>query len=125
MEPVSLAAGVVAVLTPLLSKGAEAFMDEVGKSVFEKASSLWSGLRAKWQGEAVQENMLDRYAAKPGTYQTSIQDMLAETLQADPDFARLLAGLMEDIKQAGPELNIIMEIETAEAEVMGLASTGT
>jgi hypothetical protein len=120
MEPAIIATAVVTALSPLIKKGAEAFMAEVGRKVFDHTKSLWRKLQEKWKGNAVEMDLLGRFETKPETYKAPLQDMLAEALEADPDFAKTLADRIDAIKQAGPELDIVMEIETAEAAVTGL-----
>ena len=51
MDPVSIAAGVGALLAPYLKKAAEEFAGEAGKYVQEKAKGLWEKLRAKFESD--------------------------------------------------------------------------
>jgi hypothetical protein len=120
MDPATIAAGAMAVLRPLLSKGVEVFADEVGEIVGAKARSLWDSLKARWAGAAVREDMLTRFEAKPDVYGAAVHDLLVEALGQDEDLAKDLARVLAEIKKAGPDLRIAIDIQTAEDEVVGL-----
>ena len=119
MEPLTLAASALAVLTPYVKKAAEEFTGETGKAIAEKAGSLLAKLKSWWTGDEAATDTITRYEENPARYEPYLEDVLKEKLLNDPQLRSELAELLREIKEAGPDLRIVQRMKKAE-EVVGL-----
>jgi hypothetical protein len=126
MDPftMTLAGQAVAALTPLLKKGAEALVNELGTKLgdnvatatVDKLKGLLNRIRVKFSGDDEAVDALRNFEKKPDRYASTVQDILKERLDKDKDFAKELDGLVK-----GVNLNIIIKM-TEGKEVTGLKS---
>jgi hypothetical protein len=114
MEPATIAAAAVALLVPYATKAAESFAGEVGKAVFQKTTSLWSWIKAKFTKDDPGSDVLQRFEKAPEKYQGYLEDVLNERLSKDTGFSEELGRLIHEIKNMAPNLNIVQEMEKAE-----------
>ena len=112
MDPATIAAGVVVLLSPYVKKSVEAFAGEAGKLVFKKTEELFTWIKSKFTGEAA--STLGRFEKDPERYAPFLEDILAEHLQRDPKLLADLAGIMEEIKKEAPTLNVVIKMKEAE-----------
>jgi len=127
----TIAASVVAILTPILKKGAERFAEEIGKSVEEsggqagkrvgeivvdKTKRIFDKLKEKISGneEATMNLKLLEKDPENEVYAQSFQKVLAKELDNDKNFAQEIDTQIKEIKQSNPQVKAI--IEKAEAE---------
>jgi hypothetical protein len=118
MEPAVLTAGAIAVLVPYVKKAAEEFAGEVGKSVFEKTKALWSWVKGKFTAP-VEAEVVKRFEEDPERYRPFLEDLLVSRLEKSPELTSEFAHLIQEIKAAGPAVNIVINMNKAE-EVLGL-----
>ncbi len=117
MDPVStLVTGVMTVLMPYVTKGAEEFAKAAGDVAFRKAKGLIDTLRAKLAGDKEASESLTRLEEKPERYKPVVEDVLKEKLSQD---TALAAEVERQLKDMAPELEIIQRIKGGEA-VTGL-----
>src|SRR5437868_12441654 len=118
MDPaiVDIATKVVAVLLPLVSKGAEEFASKIGDAAYEKAKGILSTLKQRWSVDTEATEGLVRFEQKPERYQTVLEDILQEKLSEDHDLAEQLSRLLQEI---GPTLEIIQQMEEGK-DIIGL-----
>jgi hypothetical protein len=127
----TIAASVIAILTPFLKKGAEKFAEEIGKSIEEsggeagkrvgeivvdKTKMLFDKLKDKISGneEATMNLRLLEKDPENEAYAQSFQKVLAKELDNDKNFAQDVEKQIKEIKQSNPQVKAI--IEKAEAE---------
>ena len=99
MEPMTIAASALAILTPYVAKGAEEFIKAFGKDAYEKTKGLYSTLKAKWSGDEEAMGTLENYEEKPERYEPVLKSILEEKLGSDAD---LRAELSQQVKEVAP-----------------------
>jgi len=106
----ALAASVIAMITPYLVKGGEAFASEAGKAAFKTVSDLMGRLKTWWKGDPVAEATAGAIAADPQLNGKRLGGMLDDAFVADPRFAEDVRSLL---KAVGPEITVIQNIKIA------------
>ncbi len=86
MDPATLAATAVSILLPYVGKGAEAFAQGVGKSVWERIQSVFTSERDK--------NELENFRTEPEIYEGVLLKRLEEKLRQDEQLAQELHRLL-------------------------------
>lgn len=119
MDPVSIAAGVGALLAPYLKKAAEEFAGEAGKYVQEKAKGLWEKLRAKFEGDPPAEKTLERFEADPEGARPDFEAQLEKKVTEDPSLRDELAQALAELKRQAPYVRVVQRLKEAE-EVTGV-----
>lgn len=118
MDPIILATAAMAILKPLVKKGAEAAAGEIGKDGVNAGKRLLDALRARWQGDPIAEAKLEALSAEEPT--SADEDALAADLNGD----QVLAGQVDNIiKTELPKLYV--ELTAADAGTMTGAEIGT
>jgi len=98
MNKATLAASAAAVLAPLLAKGAEKFAQEFGKEAYQKSKALLERLRARLKGKPESQKALVACEQAPGREsQAALTQAIEAEMSADPDLARALAPLIEEL----------------------------
>src|SRR4051794_28254964 len=94
MDPISLAAAAVAVLSPYLAKAGEGAAKKLGEEAVDGAGKLLGWMRAKLGGGA--KEALEELATTPGDQdnQAVLRKQLAKALQADPALAAELQAML-------------------------------
>src|SRR5881409_2802477 len=110
MELVTLAATVIGILTPYVTKGAEEFVKAAGKDAYEKTKQLFATLQAKWSGNQEASEALDHFNDKPERYKTVLESILQEELEKDNTLAAEISQRLDGI---GPQLHIIQRMREA------------
>jgi hypothetical protein len=106
----ALAASVIALVTPYLVKGGEAFAGEVGKATFKKVSDLVQRLETWWSRDPVAHAAATAIPTNPALNGKRLGGMLDDALEGDPAFASDLRRLVDGL---GPEINVIQEMKVA------------
>lgn len=107
MDPVTLAAAAVGVLGPFLAKLGESGLTKAGEDLAdaagERLGALYTAIKSRFSGEAYQEAVLKGAEDKPDspTRLGALEGVLAETLEADPDFAATVTRLLAEAQAAG------------------------
>lgn len=117
MDPVTIAAGVGALLAPYLKKAVESFAGEGGKYVFAKAKDVWEKLRGKAKGDPVAEQTLDRAERDPEGARAELEAQVEKLAAADAALRDELAAALADVKRQAPHLTIVSRVKEAEEAV--------
>ena len=99
MDPFSLAA----IAAPFLAKGAEAFSKSAGDKLGEKASELCQAVIDKFKGDSDAEETLALAQKRPDSkgQQSALEEILAENLKDDQDFAAKVQRLVDELQKGG------------------------
>ncbi|MEJ2557846.1 MAG: hypothetical protein P8186_16785 [Anaerolineae bacterium] len=102
MDIQALAVAATALLGPYLAKAGETFAEKAGEKLAEKAGALYQMVKAKFKGDAYAEQTLARVEEKPEAKgrQGTLQEVLAEKMEEDADFAETVHRLVEEAKAA-------------------------
>lgn len=114
MDPVSIAAGVGALLAPYLKKAAEEFAGEAGKYVQGKAKELWEKLRAQFESDPPAEKSLERFEADPDGAQPDFEAQVEKKVAEDPSLREELARVLAEIQRQAPHVKVVQKIKEAE-----------
>ena len=117
MDPVTISAATVALLSPYVKKTAEAFAEEAGKAIFTKTKELVTWVKSKLSPEG--NSTLNRFEKDPDKYAPYLRDVLTEQMQSDETFLVELAKRTEEIKNAAPSVDVVIKMKEAE-EVVGV-----
>lgn len=117
MDPVVLATAAVAILKPLLQKGAEAAAGEIGKTGVNAGKGLLDALRASWRGDLDAEAKLEALKTEAPT--PAAEEALVADLKKDQALAGQVAVI---IKTELPKLYV--ELTAGEAGTMTGAGIG-
>jgi hypothetical protein len=97
MEPATLAAAAVALLSPYLVEGAKEFAQKVGGAAFAGVETLCGLVREKLAGPVA---ALEAAPADEDE-RALLRIQLKKALAADPDFAARLRALVDDVREKG------------------------
>ena len=107
MDPLTIAAGLVALFIPMLTKAGEEFGGKVGTAVYEKTGQLLARLKRRWAGDTFAEQTIARFEADPHRYGDYLQDLLVERIEDDRELREELARSLGEIQEIGPELKVV------------------
>ena len=98
----TIAAGAIAVLAPYLAEAGKGFAKKSGESLAEKAESLYGTIKAKFSGDNDATQALALVEAKPQSKGRlmALEEVLAERMDGDSDFAAAISRLVEEAKKA-------------------------
>jgi hypothetical protein len=99
MDPLTLAA----IAAPFVAKGAEAFSNAAGEKLGGKVGELCQAVVNKFKGDSDAEETLALAQKKPDSkgMQSALEEVLAEKLEADPDFASKVQTLVDEVQKGG------------------------
>jgi hypothetical protein len=106
VDPVSLAAAAVPIVLAWLRKVGGGVVDDVVESTSAataaKLKQIFQAIKDRFAGDAFAEQALDRVGedTESAPRQRTLEDVLAERLEKDPDFARVLEGLIGELSPA-------------------------
>lgn len=106
----TLAASVIALVTPYFVKGAEEFAKEAGGAAFETVKALAERLRQWWSGDPVAAAAGENLAKEPEEYASLLGQRLNTALAKDKNLA---ADLTKLTSSAGPYADIVQNIQMA------------
>lgn len=97
MDPATLAAAALTVLTPYLAKAGETMAGKIGAALPEQAGKLWAAMAAKFKGRPVAEEAVKDLAQNPADQdnQAALRKELKKVLVEDPEFLEALMPLLE------------------------------
>jgi hypothetical protein len=107
MEPISLAASAAALLVTYLrhvgDQAADTLGDRLGEAAWTKLARLHERVRARVAGDRFAERALQRLEQQPSNDRRRVvfEDLLADLLESEPEFAMALRRLVDDARQAG------------------------
>jgi hypothetical protein len=99
----TLAANVVAALTPYLAKAGEQLARQVEEAAWEKLKTIYAAVKNRLTGDVYAEQTLDRLEQEPQSpsRQAALAGILEEKLKDDPAFNTTLQMLLAEAKAAG------------------------
>jgi len=120
---------VAAAAAPYLAKGADAFSKTIGEKIAGKVVELCQTVGNKFKGDSYAEQTLARAGEKPDAKgrQIAVKAVLAEKMEADPNFAEEVRKLVEVLESDmgsseaifdqseqnmhGPQTNIVGDVK--------------
>lgn len=96
-----LAAMASSVVASYLAKGGEAFASEFGKSAGQKIVELADLVKSRFKGDKESEAILSLVEKdnQSRARVDSLEEEIGKKMKEDPDFARKLGALMEEIQE--------------------------
>jgi hypothetical protein len=97
MDPATLAATVLAVLTPYFIKAGEKLAENVIGSLPEQAGKLWTTLVNKFKGKPAAEEAMADLVKNPDDEdnQAAMRKQIKKAIEEEPDLLPALAALLE------------------------------
>lgn len=119
MDPLTLAAAVVALLKPFITKAADQFAGEAGRAVWDKTATLFTRVRSTLAKDPAVRDTVDKFVREPDAQADAVQAALARDFQCDPAFFAEVEALIADIKRTGPHVAVVQQMKVAE-DVVGI-----
>jgi len=119
MDPLTLAAAVIALLKPFATKAADQFAGEAGRAVWDKTAALLTRLRSALTKDPAVRDGVDEFVREPDAQADAAQALLAQEFQRDPALRAEIEALIADIKRAGPQVAVVQQMKVAE-DVVGI-----
>ncbi len=100
-----IAAMASSVVAPYLAKGGEAFASEFGKSAGQKIVELADLVKSRFKGDKDAEAIFSLAEKDPQSRArvASLEEEIGKKMKEDPDFARKLGALMEEVQETNRE----------------------
>lgn len=97
MDPLTLAV----IAAPYVAKGAESFSNATGEKLGAKVGELCQAVITKFKGDSYAEQTLARAQELPEAEgrQSALKGVMAEKLEADPDFSEKLQNLVDEVQK--------------------------
>lgn len=108
MDPATIAAAVMTVLTPYLREAGKEALNTAGELALGKAKSLLTLLRERLSGDATAAKDLSRYESSPEKFEPWLQATLEEKMQADPGLRSELQTRIDELRS---ELQVFQRIK--------------
>ncbi len=99
MDPLTLAV----IAAPFVAEGAEAFSSSAGDKLGAKVGELCQAVIDKFRGDSDAEETLALAQKRPDSkgQQSALEEILAEKLKDDQDFAAKVQRLVDDLQKGG------------------------
>ena len=110
MDPVTIGAAVVTILTPYFKDAGTEMVKAAGEAGVEKVKGLVQWLKGKFAGDPVATADLTRFEKNPDTFGEVLKTTIATKAQEDSAFA---TEAEEKVKDLGPIFNIVQEFDEA------------
>lgn len=110
MDPVTIGAAVVSILTPYVADAGKEMVKSVGEAGVEKTKELMKWLKGKFAADPVASTDLSRFEKDPAGYAKPLQDTIETHVKKDPAFSAEITKRMNDLQ---PYVKIIQEFEDA------------
>jgi len=126
MDPATLAASALAVLSPYLAKAAGKLAEGLGEAAIEQGGKLFDKLKARFAGSPAEARQLQDLQAAPQDplNQMALQKLLRDTLAQDPGFASELAALLA--QNAGAAARTQFDVHAGQIDqVLQIGQVGT
>lgn len=122
MDPVTLAAGAVALLSPLVARASGEFAGEAGAAAWRLAERVMKLFRSASSNDPSATAALDEFEQAPEQGAPAAQNTLQTLMEKDPVLASEVAELLAQVKSLGPAVAVTQRIKDAE-DVVGLKAT--
>jgi hypothetical protein len=107
----TLAATVIAAITPLLVVGGEEFAKSTGKAAFEGLQSIVTRLSSWWSTKAIAKAAVESMPESPAEGANVLATLLDAELARNPQMQAELESLLAGVR---PHLEVISRIEVAD-----------
>lgn len=110
MDPLTIGASVVTILTPYVADAGKQLLATVGEAGVEKTKELMHWLKARFAGDPVATTDLTRFEKDPAGYAKPLQDTIDSKVKEDPAFSTEIAKRVDDL---APAITIIQKFKNA------------
>ena len=109
MDPATLAATALTVLTPYLAKAGGAVAGKIGEVLPEQAGKLWTAINAKFAGRPAAEEAVKDLSHDPADEdnQAALRKELRKALSEDAQFMADLGPLLENARKESIQNSVI------------------
>ena len=114
MDPVTLAAAALTILTPFAKDAGKELAKTVGEIGFEKAKDLFTWLKHRFAADPVASTDLSRFESDPVEFESGLRASIKKKVQDDPEFA---GELQKRIDEIGPMITVFQDIKNAKEAV--------
>ena len=123
MDPLTIGAAVVTILTPYVADAGKELVRTVGETGVQKTKELMQWLKAKFAGDPVAATDLSRFEKDPAGYAKPLQDTIVKKVNDDPAFS---AEITKRVGDLGPTIAIIQRFDRSVGAigVLGDVSSG-
>lgn len=119
MDPITVTISIITLISPFVKKAYDEFAGKAGKVVLDKAKLLYEKLRIKYRDDDEIDNSFDLFEKDPDINSQKLKEVLIDKFKTDSRFCNELSEIINEIKQAGPDIKVVQEIEEAE-EMIGI-----
>lgn len=98
MDPVSIGAAVVTILTPYVADAGKEFLKAAGETGVQKTKELMQWLKGKFANDPVATSDLTRFEKNPKGNAENLQNTIAKKATEDPAFSSELSKRVEDLR---------------------------
>jgi hypothetical protein len=116
MDPATIAAAALTILSPYLKDAGRELVKTVGEVALEKAKGLLGWLNDRFAGDPIATKDLSRFEGDPDKFESGLQSTIEEKAQADLAFA---TELKKRIDEFGPQIVVFQRIKDSK-NVVGL-----
>ena len=110
MDPATIAASVIAILSPYAKDAGTELVKTAGEVAVAKAKELLGWLKKKFSGVPVAASDLNRFEANPEKFSPGLQGTLEVQAQSDPVFA---AELQKHVEEIQAEITVFQKFRDA------------
>lgn len=98
----TIAASVVAVLSPYLQKSGEKFSEAAGGAAWQKVVDLYQAVKARFAGKEAATEALSALTNSPADVgaQGALRQQLKEAMRDDEEFAEALVNILKEADEA-------------------------
>ena len=116
MDPVTIGAAVVTLLTPYAKDAGKELVKSVGEAGVQKTKDLMRWLKTKFAGDPVASSDLSRFEKDPKAFAPGLEATIVSKAQNDAAFS---TELEQRVNELGPVLKIVQEFEHS-TDMIGL-----
>lgn len=113
----TIAAGVIAILTPYVKKGAQKIIDEAGEVAKKKIGELLDTLKKRFSGDKEATDQLEYFEKDPETYKPVMEKILQRRMGEDQTLVEELGKLLKEIEDADPNLKVVIKMDKVDKAV--------
>jgi hypothetical protein len=110
MDPLTIGASVVTILTPYVADAGKEFVKTAGEAGLQKTKELMQWLKAKFAGDPVATTDLSRFEKDPEKYASGLQETIETKAKEDPGFS---AEINQRVQELGPIITVIQQFDKA------------
>jgi hypothetical protein len=103
MDINAIATATIAILSPYLVKASEEAAKQAGNAAWKKATEIHQAIKARFKKEKDKfpTQALKQFEKEPEKRKGTMEDVLKEVLEKDPEFSQSLLNLLKEAEEAG------------------------